>query len=180
MKAENIHQPERFYYLDWLRVSAIFMVFLHHCAKIFDYHATAVVNAVRSPVLSAFREFNFLWMMPLFFIISGASVHFALKTRTTGGFVKERIFRLLIPLLGVGTFAINPVYIYTEKLFPGKTADGFFRWYPSFFTGFWPAGNFAPAGIGTHLWYLQSLFVYSLLLLPLFVQGSQTGKNFLA
>lgn len=180
MKTENFNQLERYYYLDWLRVLAILTVFFHHCAKIFDYHALAVFNVVRSPLLSAFREFNFLWMMPLFFIISGASVHFSLKTHTAGGFVKERIFRILIPLLLVGTFIINPLYIYTEKLFLGKAVDGFFQWYPHFFSGFWPAGNFAPAGIGTHLWYLQALFVYSLLLLPLFVQTPKTGKSPLA
>jgi len=55
----DIGQTGRLYYLDWLRVVAILVVFCFHSAKIFDYHTTDVFNAVRSPVLSAFREFNF-------------------------------------------------------------------------------------------------------------------------
>ena len=65
---------ERLYFLDWLRVFAILVVFFIHCSKIFDYHTTVVVNTVRSPVLSAYRDFTLLWVMPLFFVISGAAV----------------------------------------------------------------------------------------------------------
>jgi peptidoglycan/LPS O-acetylase OafA/YrhL len=61
----HVTQTERLYYLDWLRVFAILFVLLFHCGKIFDYHTTVVFNTVRSPVLSAFREFGFLWIMPL-------------------------------------------------------------------------------------------------------------------
>jgi hypothetical protein len=40
-------------------------------------------------------------------------------------------------------------------------------------------GNFAPWGMGTHLWYLQFLFIYSLLFLPLFVRSRKTGVSLL-
>ena len=70
----NVTQTDRLYYLDWLRVFAILSVLFLHCAKIFDYSTTVVFNTSRSPVLSAFREFGLLWIMPLFFILSGAAV----------------------------------------------------------------------------------------------------------
>ena len=105
------------YYLDWLRCLAILTVFFFHCAKIFDYHTTGVYNAIRSPVWSAFREFNFIWIMPLFFAISGASVFLSLKPGRIWPFIKARISRLLIPLVIVGTFLINPLYVYAERLF---------------------------------------------------------------
>ncbi|MCJ7547493.1 MAG: acyltransferase family protein [Deltaproteobacteria bacterium] len=171
---------DRLYFLDWLRVFGILVVFFHHCSKIFDFHTTTVYNAVRSPILSAFREFNFLWIMPLFFMISGASVYFSLRSRKAGGFIKERILRILIPLIFIGTFIINPPCIYIERLFDGKTVDGFIQWYPQFFNGMWPKGNFAPLGMGTHLWYLQSLFVYSLILLPLFTRSKKLGISYLS
>jgi glucans biosynthesis protein C len=167
----------RHYYLDWLRLFAIFVVFLHHCSKLFDYHTTTVYNTVRSPALSAFREFNFLWIMPLFFFISGASVCFSLRSRKAGGFLKERTLRILIPLVFIGTFVINPPYIYAWRRFAGQTTEGFFRWYPHYFDGIFPTGNFGPLGLGTHLWYLQYLFVYSLILLPLFIPWGKTGKS---
>ncbi|MCF8032940.1 MAG: acyltransferase family protein [Desulfarculaceae bacterium] len=56
----------RLYYLDWLRVIAILFVFLHHCAKFYDYHTFTIYDEPRDLALSGFREFNFLWMMPLF------------------------------------------------------------------------------------------------------------------
>jgi fucose 4-O-acetylase-like acetyltransferase len=131
----DIGRTGRLYYLDWLRVLAILTVFFFHCAKIFDYHTTDVFNAVRSPVLSAFREFNFLWLMPLFFAVSGAAAFFSLKRKRAGTFVKARITRLLIPLVIVGTFLINPLYIYAIRLFNGQAGGGFFKWYPKFFDG---------------------------------------------
>jgi glucan biosynthesis protein C len=171
-------QTSRLYYLDWLRVLAILVVFFFHCAKIFDYHTTDVFNAVRSPVLSAFREFNFLWLMPLFFAVSGAAAFFSLKRRRAGPFVKARITRLLIPLVIVGTFLINPLYIYAIRLFSGQAGGGFFKWYPKFFDGMWGfGGNFAPLGQGTHLWYLEYLFIFSLILLPLFLRSKKRAAG---
>jgi len=170
----DIGQAGRLYYLDWLRVLAILVVFFFHCAKIFDYHTTGVYNAVRSPVWSAFREFNFVWLMPLFFAVSGAAVFFSLNPKGAWPFIKARISRLLIPLVVVGTFLINPLYVYAERLFSGQAGGGFFQWYPEFFDGMYGfGGNFAPLGQGTHLWYLEFLFVYSLILLPLFIRSKK-------
>ena len=175
--AGDAGRAERLHYLDWLRSFAVLAVFFGHCAKIFDFHTITVYNAVRSPALSIFREFYSLWIMPLFFIIAGASVYFSLSSRDARGFVRERILRILIPLIFVGTFIINPPYIYVERLFTGQTADGFFQWYPQFFHGLVPQGNFAPLGLGTHLWFLQALLIYSLMLLPLFVRSPRTGQS---
>jgi hypothetical protein len=41
-------------------------------------------------------------------------------------------------------------------------------------------GNFAPLGQGTHLWYLEFLFIYSLILLPLFVRSKKRATSFLS
>ena len=173
-------RKDRLYYLDWMRVFAILVVFLHHCGKIFDYHTSVVFNDIRSLFLSAFREFNFLWIMPLFFVISGASVYFSFRPAGTGKFVKSKIRRLLIPLLLVGTFLINPVYVFIERLFEGRAVGGFFGWYPHYFEGMYGfGGNFMPLGMGDYLWYLQSLFVYSLILLPLFMISKKTGASLL-
>jgi len=170
----DVDQTGRLYYLDWLRVIAILVVFLFHCAKIFDYHTTDIYNTVRSPALSAFREFNVLWLMPLFFAVSGAAVFFSLKPKRASPFVQSRITRLLIPLVVVGTFLINPLYIYAIRLFSGQAGGGFFKWYPKFFDGMWGfGGNFAPLGQGTHLWYLEYLLIFSLILLPFFLRSKK-------
>ena len=119
---------DRLYYLDWLRVLAILSVLLLHCGKIFDYHTTVVFNTVRSPVLSAYREFGLLWIMPLFFVLSGAAVFLSKGADKTGGFIKSRFLRLLVPLIFIGTFIINPLYVYIERLSSGQAASGFIQW----------------------------------------------------
>jgi hypothetical protein len=174
-------RKDRLYFLDWLRVFAILLVFLVHSSKIFDYHTTVVANTVRSPVLSAFRDFSLLWVMPLFFILSGAAIVLSKGPDKPGKFIKTRFLRLVVPLIFIGTFIINPLYVYIERLSSGQTAGGFFRWYPQYFDGFYGfGGNFAPLGHGTHLWYLEFLFIYSLVLLPLFVRSKKRGTSFLS
>ncbi len=173
-------QSDRLYYLDWFRVFAILVVFLHHCSRIFDYNATdaELFNTLPHLAPSLQREFNLLWMMPLFFIISGASVYFSLKSRNVGRFIKDRILRIAIPLVFIGTFVINPLQIYIKQVFHGHVSGNFFQWYPHYFDGIWPAGgNFMPFGLGTHLWYLMDLFVFSLMLLPLFIPSPKTGMS---
>jgi glucan biosynthesis protein C len=181
--AENgeVTQSKRLYFLDWLRVISILVVFLIHCSKIFDYDTTVVFNTARSPVLSAFRDFGLLWIMPLFFFLSGAAVYLSQRSGNTGKFIKSRFLRLFIPMLIVGTFIINSLYVYIERLFSGEAAIGFFQWYPQYFHGFYGfGGNFAPLGQGTHLWYLEYLFIFSLILLPLFVRSKKRGTSFLS
>ena len=177
----NIIQTERLYYLDWFRVFAILLVFLVHCSKIFDYDTTVVFNTVRISFLSVFRDFSLLWVMPLFFVLSGAAVFLSKGPDKTWEFIKSRFLRLLVPLIIIGTFIINPLYVYIERLSSGETASGFFQWYPQFFDGMYGfGGNFAPLGQGTHLWYLEFLFIYSLILLPLFARSKKLGTSYLS
>ena len=180
-ETNNIIQTERLYYLDWSRVFAILLVFLVHCSKIFDYDTTVVFNTVRSPFLSVFRDFSLLWVMPLFFVLSGAAVFLSKGPDKTWEFIKSRFLRLLVPLIIIGTLIINPLYVYIERLSSGETASGFFQWYPQFFDGMYGfGGNFAPLGQGTHLWYLEFLFIYSLILLPLFARSKKQGISYLS
>jgi len=180
-ETNNIIQTEQLYYLDWFRVFAILLVFLVHCSKIFDYDTTVVFNTVRSPFLSVFRDFSLLWVMPLFFVLSGAAVFLSKGPDKTWEFIKSRFLRLLVPLIIIGTFIINPLYVYIERLSSGETASGFFQWYPQFFDGMYGfGGNFAPLGQGTHLWYLEFLFIYSLILLPLFARSKKLGTSYLS
>ena len=170
----------RLYYLDWLRVLAIIFVLLIHSSKFFDYHTSVLFNEVRSPVLSTFREFVLLWIMPFFFCVSGAAVFLSFQFQNTGGFVKSKLMRILVPSVLVGSFIVNPPYVYMEKLFSGKTEYSFFKWFTHYFEGMHGmGGNFAPWGMGTHIWYLQFLFIFSLIFLPLFIRSKRSGKSLL-
>ena len=106
-------------------------------------------------------------MMPLFFILSGISTHYMLSFQQTGAFIKSRCTRLLVPFM-FGTLLLAPPQVYIERITRNEFAGTYFEFYLHYFDGLYGfGGNFA--WMGLHLWYLQMLFVYSLLFLPFFV-----------
>ena len=164
MKPEK---PERDFAIDWLRVFAMGVVFLFHCARFFDTQGWHVKNPRSDAVLTYFVLFLSQWMMPLFFILSGISTYYMLSFRKTGAFIKSRFSRLLVPFI-FGTFLLVPPQVYFERVTNQEFSASYFEFYPHYFDGFYAfGGNFA--WMGLHLWYLQMLFVYSLLFLPLFI-----------
>ena len=177
-KSSLVTQTNRLYYLDWLRVIAMISVFFHHCSRIFDLRGFPIHNAIMSLPPTIHREFFNLWMIPLLFIISGAAVYYSLKFRKAGGFIKERSLRILVPLLLIGIFVIAPPQVYLERLINGEFSGTFFEWYPHYFEGDYPQGNFAISGI--HLWFLWFLFIYTLVLLPLFIPKRKTGVSIIS
>lgn len=173
----KIDRPIRRYDLDWLRVAATLTVFGFHCLRFFDLGAWHVKNNQLDAIATALVVLLIQWIMPLFFLLSGASIYFALQSRTTGQFLRERCLRLLIPLL-FGIFVLSPPQVYLERLTNPlhgvapwnegwQFSGSFWEFIPYSFQGWYLlGGNFAWMGI--HLWYLLVLFLFSLLLLPLF------------
>ena len=159
----------RRYELDWLRVLAILAVFLYHCSRFWDLYPWHVKDVVTSPALHAVGSFLVQWGMPLFFVISGAAVFYALGTRPAWRFVRDRILRLAVPLV-FGIFILSPPQIYLERLTHGQFSGTFFQWLPRFFDGIYEAGGNFPL-FGVHLWFLVFLLVFTLLTLPLTVPG---------
>lgn len=171
--------PVRYDYLDWLRVLATLSIFFYHSDRFFNYNGWLVKSASTNLVSTVHIQFFGLWIMPLFFIISGASVFYSLKFRSAGKFLKERVTRILIPLVIMGVFVLAPPQIYLWRVSTGKFAGNFFQFYPHYFDGVYPmGGNFAFHGL--HLWYLMDLFIFSLLLLPLFHPFKKSGRSILS
>ncbi|NJR57173.1 MAG: acyltransferase [Acaryochloris sp. CRU_2_0] len=173
----KIDHPIRRYDLDWLRVAATLGVFVFHCLRFFDLGAWHIKNNQLDAIATALVVLLIQWIMPLFFLLSGASIYFAIQSRTAGQFIRERCLRLLIPLL-FGIFVLSPPQVYLERLtnplhgvapWNGgwQFSGSFWEFIPYYFQGWYLfSGNFAWMGI--HLWYLLVLFLFSLLLLPLF------------
>jgi len=154
--------------IDWLRVLAMLMVFIFHCARFFDNEGWHVKNPQTSEAVMIFVGVTVQWMMPLFFVLSGFSSYYALDCHKVGRYVVARIKRLLVPLLFGIFIVIAPVQVYLERISHGQFKGSFWQFYPHYFEGWFGfGGNFA--WMGVHLWYLEVLFVYSLLLLPLFL-----------
>ncbi len=158
----------RLFYLDWLRVLAVFAVFWYHTFRPFDVTDWHVKNVQQSVVITIVITSFGLWGMPLFFVLAGASSWFALRSRSPRQFLRERSLRLLIPLL-VGLLLFSPLQAYFEALNHGHFTGSFLQFVPWFLAQ--PQLSWSPPWINYpyHLWFLEFLWVCSLLALPLFV-----------
>ncbi len=192
--------PGRRYDIDWLRVFATYTLFLFHGAMVFNpapfYH---IRNADLSIGMLIFAGFISLWHMPLFFVLAGWSVFSSLKARGGGGFLKERILRLAIPLVA-GCLLFGPPIKYLElksgldanyrglhvsaeqqESFKSVIPSGlpvavpfdetFLRFLPTFFT---KLERFS----WSHLWFLAYLFTFTILYIPLFLWLMKSKRAF--
>jgi peptidoglycan/LPS O-acetylase OafA/YrhL len=100
--------------IDWLRVGATYLLFVFHVGKVFDpapfFH---VQNDERSVVMLILCGFINLWHMPLFFLLAGWSAASSLRVRGAGGFARERLHRLGVPLV-TGCVLLAPVIKFLE------------------------------------------------------------------
>lgn len=168
-------KSHRYHYLDWLRILGMLAVFNFHCARFFDPFDWHVKNAAVDPLLTFVVEFLVLWIMPLFFLISGMSSYLFLQNKSWFAFLKSRFKRLLVPFV-FGTFVLIPPQVYLERLSHGQFSASFFSFFPHYFDGWYAfGGNFA--WMGLHLWYLEFLFVYSIIFLPLLLWISFISKS---
>jgi glucan biosynthesis protein C len=171
---------ERRRYLDLWRVGLVFGLIFFHTARIFDTLALpeGVKNDSTSVLATLLVAFFSLWGMPLMFAISGFALWHSLRKRTGAIFLRERVQRLLVPFV-FGVLAIVPlqVYFHLKQVDPAGSLT-YWQFLPQFFdVRLCPdvLGAFicpAPStGLFTtaHLWFLKDLFIFSVVLLPLFV-----------
>lgn len=154
----------RYDFLDWLRVIAIGILFFFHTGMLFvgwGYHLqnAEVIAGLQLPMDIAHRL-----RMPLLFVIAGASLWYACRRYTAGQALKERLWRLGVPVV-FGMLVIVPPQIYVERLSDGQWNAGYLQFYVQQVLQLqpYPEGNFS----WHHLWFIVYLLVYVPLLLPL-------------
>ncbi len=161
--------PERQYFLDWLRVLGTIAVLVFHVSKYFDSGGWIVKNQLRSPATDIVIFTMVLWIMPLFFIVSAMSSVIMLRQRTGARYLRDRSLRLLVPLVFAIFVVICPIQSWVWNAYHAGFPGGFWSFYPHYFDG-WVHFGGSFAWMGHHLWYLEELFLLSLLTLPL-IQG---------
>jgi len=163
--------------IDWLRLGAVVLVVVIHVAQIFSpFESWHIDSPDKSRLLGQFTVFAAPWIMPLFMLLAGANAFFSLQARSPGEYLRVRVLRLLVPLVA-GIFLVIPPQIYYRRLSRGEFEGSFLEFYPRFFDGLFPSGNFSYG----HLWFIAYLFLYLMAALPVFqyLSGAE-GRRLMA
>ena len=157
----------RKYYIDNLRWMTVLLLFPYHTLMV--YNSFGENFYVKGPDL-AFSTYilgaMWAWIMPLLFMVSGMGSFYSLQKRTVKEYLKERVERLLLPLVS-GILLLLPIQTFIAEKYHNSYTGGYLKQYVLFFTkptdltGY--TGGFTPG----HLWFILYLFVISLVSSPL-------------
>jgi Acyltransferase family. len=132
-----------------------------------NYGESWYIHSQNSLLATLFLVGVYPWWMSALFTLAGISTVYALKKRTAKQYVKERFFKLFIPLLSAIVLLI-PIQTYLADKFLHNYKGSYFEHLSIFFTlTDWSGydGHFTPA----HTWFMLYLFVISMASLPLMI-----------
>ncbi|MGB0834120.1 MAG: acyltransferase family protein [Psychrobium sp.] len=164
--------PTRRHDLDWLRVLAFGLLILFHSGMFYvenwGFHAK---SQYRSETLESLMLLIQPWRMAILWVIAGIAIKFVLAKITATRFIYQRSIRILIPLL-FGILVVVPPQLYVEMTQNNDLSMDFWTFIREFYnpntlifdkysSGIWPHIDV------NHLWFLRSLWKYSLIILLL-------------
>ncbi len=150
---------ERRYDIDWLRVITIGLLLIYHIAIIFQPWAMLIgFIKSESPMEILWKPMTMLnvWRIPILFYVSGMGLFFAIRKRSWIQLLLERTRRILLPFI-FGIVVITPLHMYIFQAYYNL-----------------PLTYFPHTG---HLWFLGNIFVYVLLLSPVFFYLKKNEKS---
>jgi glucans biosynthesis protein C len=150
----------RRYDIDWVRVIAIGLLLIYHVAIGFQPWGIMIGFIANEKTWGSLwipMQMLNIWRIPLLFFVSGMGVYFAIQNRNWKQLLMERATRILVPFL-FGMFVIFPI-----SLFIWQSYYQFERDYS--------------ANPG-HLWFLGNIFLYVVILSPLFffLENNEDGS----
>lgn len=145
--------PARLTELDWARVILVFAVFLHHVGMPFNGDDWLVMNDQSSKLLDDIMVYFEQFRLPTLFLIAGAGARFLLTRLSYPVFAMDKVKRLFLPLL-IGILFVIPPQLYFKN-----TVE-----YDSLWAA-WP--TLALEFDSMHLWFIEYLFIFSLIAIPL-------------
>ncbi|NTV78569.1 MAG: acyltransferase family protein [Clostridiales bacterium] len=166
----------RKYYIDNLRILCILLLFPFHTAMIYNnYGEQFYIHGKDSVIASLFTIAVYPWWMSLLFALAGISTVYAMNHRTTNEYIKERVHKLLIPVLS-GIVLLIPIQTYIADLYFRQYEGSYLEHIPIFlkltdFSGY--DGHFTPG----HTWFILYLFVISIITLPLILWYKKRVKK---
>ncbi|MDG6105800.1 acyltransferase family protein [Dactylosporangium aurantiacum] len=159
--------------LDAIRLVVVYGLVCFHAALVFDTRDDYYVkNATTTEATTWLAGLCVVWAMPALFLIAGLGSWHSIRRRGPGGFVRERLLRLGVPLL-VASLTILPLPPWLRL----KAADpGYTESYPRFLLRYFDVhlslsdlpflvqGEYFESG---HLWFVVLLLAFSALLAAL-------------
>lgn len=151
---------ERRYDIDWLRVIAIALLLVYHIGIGFQPWGVFIgfiQNAKPLEALWTPMSMLNIWRIPLLFFVSGMGLSFATRKRNWKQLLLERARRILLPFV-FGMFLIVPIHVFIWQKYYHQEIT--YSIHP------------------VHLWFLANIFIYVLLLSPLFfyLKRKEGGK----
>ncbi|MBF0578337.1 acyltransferase family protein [Erysipelotrichaceae bacterium RD49] len=143
------------WYLNNIKWTTVVLVVLYHVCYIFNGVGIpgAILGSQSIPIFDDLALFVYPWFMVLLYVVAGIDSWYALQKKTTKQFLKARTIKLLIPsTIGLLVYQWITGYV-------GMIAGGAADLIPPALV--WPIA--ALSGTGP-LWFIQVLYVYSLLL----------------
>ncbi|RYZ25006.1 MAG: acyltransferase, partial [Chitinophagaceae bacterium] len=160
---------ERNVWVDYLRSAITVLVVAHHASLAYTTFASfdksayinstnPVVDTNRSVLMDIFENFNDIFFMFLMFFIGGLFIARSVGNKGAAVFVKDRLYRLLLPFLIGGTLLMLLAY-YPSFILAYDSTEISFYIKDFFTTQQWPVGP---------PWFIWLLFVFNLIVALLF------------
>jgi len=169
---DKTDMPERRHDLDWLRIAVFGLLILFHTGMFYvENWGWHVKSNYQSQTLESIMLLVEPWRMAVLWLIAGISIKFIMAKVSVWRFISIRSFRLLLPLL-FGILVIVPPQLYIEMTHNGDLNMNYWQFLTEFFasnsevftkyqSGIWPNIDV------NHLWFIRSLWQYSLIILCL-------------
>lgn len=169
---------DRNIWIDYLRSSLTVLVVAHHSSLAYTTFASfdktayirsthAIVDTKRWIGLDIFENFNDVFFMSLMFLIGGLFLSKSIAKKWPANFIRDRVYRLLIPFLFLGTLLMLIAYFPSFYIAHNNTnviayVKDFFR------VEQWPVGP---------PWFIWVLFLFNVLLVFInpFIQKYKPG-----
>jgi len=150
LNKNNMNSITRRYDIDWLRVITIGLLLIYHIAIVFQPWGVLIgfIQSEKS-LESSWIPMSMInvWRIPLLFFVSGMGVRFAIRKRNWKQLLLERTQRILLPFL-FGILFIVPIHVLIWQQYYNQDIV------------FTPQQG--------HLWFLKNIFIYVILLSPVF------------
>ena len=152
----------RKHFIDNLRWSDVFLLIPYHAAQAFNtWGERNYISFEPNKPISSFIVFFSPFFMPLLFLLAGMSTRYALKKRTYGQYITERVKRLIVPFL-FGALVFCPMLAYMGDKNNLAYEGGFVGHYEVFFTRWTDLTGFDGGFHVGQFWFLLYLFMISL------------------